>query len=342
MRIGIANDMPIAAELLRRVVASTSEHRVVWIAADGQEAVDNCRYQLPDLVLMDINMPNMDGVEATRRIMAETPCAILLVTASVDANLSGVYDAMGHGAIDAVDLPSVGVGGDLPSHASVLLTKIAIISKLIGEGRGKSLRPSPVAVSKETGVAARRLVAIGASAGGPAAVAKVLGGLPADFGAALVLVQHIDEKFVPGLCQWLGQHTPIRVTAALAGARPEPGLLHVAASADHLVLLEDGTFAYTPEPLSLPYRPSVDVFYRSLERHWNGQLVAVLLSGMGRDGAQGLKNLRDAGHLTLAQDRATSAVYGMPKAAAAIDAAVDILPLEQIAGRLLDTFGRSG
>lgn len=341
MRIGIANDMPIAAELLRRIVASGSEHRVVWIAADGQEAVDHCRYQLPDLVLMDINMPNMDGVEATRRIMAETPCAILLVTASVDANLTGVYDAMGHGAIDAVDLPNVGIGDDLSTQASSLLTKIATIGKLLGEGRGRRLR-TPAPVQEEPGGAARRLVAIGASAGGPAAVAKVLSGLPADFAAALVLVQHIDEKFVRGLCQWLGEHTPIRVTAAVVGERPEPGIVHVASSADHLILLEDGTFAYTPEPRSLPYRPSVDVFYRSVERHWHGELIAVLLSGMGRDGAQGLKDLRDAGHLTIAQDKATSAVYGMPKAAAAIDAAVEILPLEHIAVRLLDTFGRSG
>ncbi|MBS9477605.1 chemotaxis response regulator protein-glutamate methylesterase [Ancylobacter radicis] len=336
MRIGIVNDLPMAAELLRRIIVAAPEHQVAWIAGDGREAVASCARDLPDLVLMDITMPQMDGVEATRRIMAATPCPILLVTASIDANVSGVYEAMGHGALDAVDIPTVGTDVSA-APAATLLAKIAIIGKLVGDGRTGRASPPPAPAAGN----ARRLVAIGASAGGPAAVAAILTRLPADFPAALVLVQHVDPKFVPGLANWLGQQARLPVRAAAEGDRPEAGTMLIAASGDHLVLGASGELAYTAAPRDYPYRPSVDVFFHSAARFWRGELVGVLLTGMGRDGAQGLLALRQAGHLTIAQDQKSSAVYGMPKAAAALSAAVDILPLDHIAGRLADVFGCS-
>ncbi|GAB4071539.1 chemotaxis-specific protein-glutamate methyltransferase CheB [Ancylobacter sonchi] len=337
MRIGIVNDLPLAAEVLRRAVAGTHEHEVAWIASNGREAVEACRRDLPDLLLMDLVMPEMDGVEATRRIMRDTPCPILLVIASVDGNIPGVYEAMGHGALDAVDIPSVNLAEGMSIQADVLLTKITTIGKLIGDGR--SPRQAPPAVAAAGPVPP--LVVIGASAGGPAAVATLLAGLPADFPAALILVQHVDEKFVPGLASWLGQHTALKVRPALEGDRPEVGTVLIAASADHLILTATGVMAYTPDPRAYPYRPSVDVFFKSVARLWRGDTVAVLLTGMGRDGALGLKMLRDAHHLTIAQDKDSSAVYGMPKAAAAIGAAAEILPLDLIARRLTAVFGRS-
>ena len=337
MRIGIVNDLPLAAEVLRRAVVSAPEYEVAWIATNGRAAVEACRRDLPDLVLMDLVMPEMDGVEATRQIMSQTPCAILLVIASVDGNIPGVYEAMGHGALDAVDIPSVSRADDMSIQANVLLAKIATIGKLVGDGRSPRPAPSFPAPSSLT----PPLVAIGASAGGPAAVASLLGGLPADFPAALVLVQHVDEKFVPGLAAWLGQHTALKVRPALEGDRPEVGTVLIAASADHLILTASGALAYTPEPLAYPYRPSVDVFFKSVARLWRGETIGVLLTGMGRDGAVGLKMLRDAHHHTIAQDKQSSAVYGMPKAAAALGAAVEILPLDLIPGRLTAAFGRS-
>lgn len=337
MRIGIVNDLPLAAEVLRRAVVSAPDHEVAWIATNGRAAVEACRRDLPDLVLMDLVMPEMDGVEATRQIMRQTPCAILLVIASVDGNIPGVYEAMGYGALDAVDIPSVSRADDMSIQANVLLAKIATIGKLVGDGRASRPASSPPTPSGLT----PPLVAIGASAGGPAAVASLLGGLPADFPAALVLVQHVDEKFVPGLAAWLGQHTALKVRPALEGDRPEVGTLLIAASADHLILTASGALAYTPEPRAYPYRPSVDVFFKSVARLWRGEAVGVLLTGMGRDGAIGLKMLRDARHHTIAQDKQSSAVYGMPKAAAALGAAAEILPLDLIPGRLTAAFGRS-
>lgn len=335
MRIAIVNDMPLAVELLRRLVTSIPEHQVAWIAVNGHEAVAACQRDLPDLILMDLVMPEMDGVEATRRIMAETPCLILLVTASVEANIPGVYEAMGYGALDAVDIPSIGPNS-LESRR--LIKKIATISKLLRDGPSPNGRTQivPPALSS-----AQHLIVIGASAGGPAAVAAILAAFPSDFTAAIVLVQHLDAQFVPGLANWLGQHAALPIRPAQEGDEPEAGTVLIAATADHLVFKSAHKLGYTPKPHDNVYRPSVDVFFESTAQWWRGAVIGVLLTGMGKDGAQGLKLLRDKGHLTIAQDRASSAVYGMPKAAAAIGAAVDILPLDSIARRVVEACGRS-
>ncbi len=183
------------------------------------------------------------------------------------------------------------------------------------------------------------LVAIGASAGGPAALATMLGALPKDFRAAIVIVQHVDEHMAEGMAAWLGQQCVLPVRVAMEGDRPTPGVVLIARTSDHLVLKTANRLGYTTEPRDYVYRPSVDAFFQSVKSRWEGEVVGVLLTGMGRDGAQGLKALRDQGRYTIAQDQESSAVYGMPKAAAAIGAAVDILPMKQIAGRLISAIG---
>jgi two-component system response regulator WspF len=332
MRIGIVNDLPMAAEALRRVMALTPEHQLAWIASDGAEAVDQCARDRPDLVLMDLIMPRMDGVEATRRIMADTPCAILVVTADVESNAARVFAAMGHGALDAVDTPLLG-SGDLLASAQPLLAKIAAIGRLIGDG---TTRPRVHADRAGSPASSSRLVVIGASAGGPAALGAVLKALPRNFPAAIVIVQHVDARFAPGLADWLGQHSALPVKLAVEGDRPLPGEVLIAGSDDHLVFKSRQLLGYTEQPSNHAYRPSVDVFFHSAARYWSGPLIGVLLTGMGSDGAQGLKAVRALGHHTIAQDQSTSAVYGMPKAAAAISAAVDILPLDRVAPRLTE------
>lgn len=331
MRIGIVNDLPIAAEALRRVLTLAPEHQLAWIAGDGAEAAELCLRDTPDLLLMDLIMPRMDGVEATRLIMARTPCAILIVTAGVDANAARVFAAMGHGALDAVDTPLLG-SGDLLSGAQPLLAKIRSIARLVGDGAahqgGRTLR------GEGTGSSGHTLIAIGASAGGPAALATVLQGLPGDLPAAIVIVQHVDARFAAGMADWLGQHSALPVRLAQEGDRPAPGEVLVAGTDDHLVFAARDRLGYVVEPADHPYRPSIDVFFRSIVHGWSGATIGVLLSGMGSDGAKGLKALRTEGCHTIAQDQATSAVYGMPKAAAALSAASEIMPLERIAPRL--------
>jgi chemotaxis response regulator CheB len=184
------------------------------------------------------------------------------------------------------------------------------------------------------------LVAVGASAGGPAALAKILSGLRADFPAAVAVVQHVDEAFAEGLARWLAQQSRLPVRVAREGDKPLPGVVLLAGRGLHLVLSPTGRWSYHRAPLNNGHRPSVDVFFQSVSRHWKGPAVGVLLTGMGRDGAAGLRLLRQRGHATIAQDRASSAVYGMPKAAVELDAASEILALDKIAARLTNIVSR--
>lgn len=325
MRIAIVNDMPIAVEALRRVLATIPEYEIAWIADDGDCAVTKCAADTPDLILMDLLMPVMDGVEATRQIMAKSPCPILVVTSAVSDRTSQVFEAMGYGALDAINTPVV-VDGNISGDA--VLAKIATIAKLTGKSAPRNPK------SKFHSKSLPPLLAIGSSTGGPQALATLLSGLPKNFSAAVVIIQHVDAQFASGLAEWLSNHSPLPVRLAVAGEQIQPGKVLIAATNDHLVLQPSLALKYTNEPRDFPYRPSVDVFFKSVAQHWSGKGVGVLLTGMGRDGGKGLLALRSVGWHTIAQDQATSVVYGMPKAAADLKAAVEILPINAIASTL--------
>jgi two-component system, chemotaxis family, response regulator WspF len=264
--------------------------------------------------------------------MASTPCPILIVTASVGANSRRVFEAMGHGALDAVDTPGIG-SVDRQQTVARLLAKIDTVGRMLDNKRGSPRVEAHQQARRRIG--SDRLIAIGASAGGPAALATVLRGLPRDFPAAIVIVQHVDEQFAPGMATWLGQHTALSVKIAAEGDRLAPGTVLLAGTSNHLVCKGANRVGYDAEPTGYSYRPSVDVLFQSISHHWPGEVIGVLLTGMGRDGAVGLRALRNQGHHTIAQDETSSAVYGMPKAAATLHAAVEILPVDRIAPRLM-------
>ena len=375
MRIGIANDAIIASEVLRRVILRAGAHDVAWIAHDGAEAVARCERDKPDLILMDLFMPKLDGIQATKQIMAKTPCAIMIATAKVENHTGKVFEAMGAGALDAVSIP-VFTDSERLEDARELLGKIETINRLVGGSKRDRVPRSedrsqrydfrlptsdirqPASVPR-----AQNLIAIGSSAGGPAALTTILGSLPADISAAVVIIQHVDKQFAHGLTAWFTAHTKLQVRVAHEGDRLEPGVVYIAGQDRHLVMFSPTQLGYSSAPIESSYCPSVDVFFRSVAKFWprravalseggpapsvgwkskapqsneswRGRAVGVLLTGMGRDGAEGLKALRDAGHHTIAQDKGTSAIYGMPKAAAELDAAKDILALEKIGPRL--------
>jgi two-component system response regulator WspF len=340
VRIAIVNDMLMASELLRRTVLSVAGYTIAWMARDGSEAVELCRQDRPDLILMDLIMPVLNGVEATRQIMAHTPCPILVVTAAVEDQQAKVFDALGAGALDVVQTPVLRDSGDTQG-AAALKFKIASIGRLLTEDCKKLVESSEDQKSSAP-VASRALIAIGASAGGPAAVATILSRLPGDFRAAIVIVQHVDSNFIPSMANWLGERSSLAVEVAKSGDCPRDGNVFLAGTNHHLVLAGPHRLTYTPEPRDHRYCPSIDVFFDSVARAWKGRAVGVLLTGMGRDGAAGLKTMRDAGFLTIGQDRASCIVYGMPKAAAEMGSVAKVLPLDQIADELIRFVSKEG
>jgi two-component system, chemotaxis family, response regulator WspF len=352
MRIAIVNNLVTAVAALRQVVQTVADYQIVWTATTGSEAVARCAQDRPDLILMDLLMPEMDGVEATRQIMQQSPCGILIVTANTEKHLDRVYEALCQGALDAINTPALR-GADRAPSAQALLNKIATLRKLLkpaplfaAQGRSPlrsratrlGLADSmPPSQRSRLWATAAPMIVIGSSTGGPKALATVLAHLPVGCKAAIVVVQHVDQQFSAGLVTWLNQQINLPVRAAQTGESLEPGTVLVAGRNDHLELKPDLTLSYTPDPIDYPYRPSIDVFFKSVAAHYTRRGTAVLLTGMGRDGAEGLATLRQRGWHTIAQDKASCAVYGMPKAAAELNAAVDILAPEAISSALLQS-----
>ena len=328
MRIGIVNDDRGVADSLQRIIAARPELETAWVAYDGEDAVRLCAADKPDLVLMDLAMRRVDGVEATRQIMAASPCAILIVTPTIQGDAALVFRAMGHGALDAVNTP-VGTAGE-----EALLAKIRTISSLVKPRTTRTTLPRIPALTMMP-APAPPLVVIGSSTGGPKALAEILSSMKGPPAAAIVVVQHVDEQFASGLASWLAREARFPVRTAVEGGRPQLGELTIAESNDHLVLADDLSFRYVREPAEIPYRPSVDVFFKNVAQVWPSPGIAVLLTGMGSDGGQGMLALRRKGWHTIAQDRATSVIYGMPKAAVDLDAAVQVLPVDEI-GRAIE------
>ncbi|MFM8639102.1 MAG: chemotaxis-specific protein-glutamate methyltransferase CheB [Planctomycetota bacterium] len=331
-RIAIVNDLGMAREALRRLVLQAPGATVAWTANDGAEALERAKADRPDLVLMDLIMPVMDGVECTRRVMEEAPCPILVVTATVEGNASRVYEAIGAGALDAVDTPRLGSGGAVGDKS--FLEMIERIRRM----RRVDTAPVPASPAAARPAAATRsiapgrcpVLAVGASTGGPQALATLLRDTPADAPYATWIVQHMEASFLPGLAQWLSTQCGRSVELARRGDRARPGSVLVAGEAQQLVVRADGTLDYEPGDPELVHRPSVDVLFGSLAAAPACTGAAVLLTGMGADGARGMLALRERGWRTFAQDRASSIVWGMPGAADQLGAAEHVLPLRAL------------
>jgi two-component system, chemotaxis family, response regulator WspF len=326
VRVGVASSRGRLSAALEILLNSSVKHQLVGLADDAASALALCKNESLHVLLLDVGLAG-GGPELVRRIKAESGCAVLVMSRS-DRDLSGVYAAMDAGALDVVPLPG---DGPLSQVDSVMvLAKLRTVSRLVGVADSKPTPDSPHC----------SLVAIGASTGGPQAVANVIRHLPSDSRLCVVVVQHVDTEFADGLARWIQTQTPLSAELVTPASRPRPGHVLLAASNDHLVMTRARAFAYTPEPARLAYRPSVDVFFTSLAQYWPPPATAILLTGMGRDGAQGLLKLRQAGWHTIAQDEKSSVVFGMPKAAIELGAATRVLPLDEIGKAVAERAGR--
>ena len=333
MRLAVVDSLQVL-RAVERALGGTG-HVIAWHTASGHEALRRCDVEPPELLLVGLRVADVKTVELTRRLVKDKSCAVVLL-AGASGDMSSAYDAMGAGAIDVVKAPSFDAEGQLVG-AEPLQAKLRTAGRLLGHRSGQL-----PATAQSVAPAQLPLVAIGASTGGPQAILSVLSALPKPFPAAVVLVQHVDGEFSAGLASWLAETSGMRVELARVGSLPTAGMALLAGTEEHLIMAAGGSLRYTPTPRELPYRPSVDVLFNSLAQHWKTPGVAVLLTGMGRDGAQGLKKLRQSGWLTIAQDEAKSVVYGMPKAAAALGAAARVLPLQEIATELIGFVSRRG
>ncbi len=341
-RVLVIEDSLTVRRHIVEVLSETPGFEVVGEAEDGKRGIELCEKLRPDVVSLDMMLPIMSGLAATEYIMAYCPTPILIVSSSINRGEAfKTYDALAAGAVDVLDKPTGDevLDADWESRFTSTLRIVSRI-KVITHPRARlalaAQRASQPIVQARSGGSAPRVIAIGISTGGPAALVTLLNGLPPDFPIPILIVIHIGKLFAPQLAEWLDGVSPLRVSYAKDGELlplPGKGRVILAPPDVHLVLSGDRlVFDRGPERHSC--RPSVDNLFFSLAR-LGPECVACLLTGMGRDGAEGLLAIRQAGGLTIAQDEASSVVFGMPREAIARGAAEQVLPIDRIAAALL-------
>lgn len=343
IRILIAEDSPVFADVLRAVVEAEFDMTVVGIAANGADAISLCRDLHPDLVLMDIQMPEVDGFQATEAIMAEFPTPILVVTADPfhgGQDLS--FRALAAGALDLVGKPE-----QLPWPEAArrdFLRKIRLLAQVpvVRHMRGRKVQSLPVRARRSTlpghrvSAAVPAVVGIVASTGGPGAMARLIAGMDATFPAPILVVQHIIPGFATQLANWLGRVGDVSVVEAEEGMVLQAGQVVIAPGDRHLEVRSDQRLHVTD---SLPvegHRPSGDLLLESLARHFGPRSLGVVMSGMGSDGTTGLAAIKRAGGRTYAQDRESCVVYGMPQSAIELGVIEKVVNIDELACVLRD------
>lgn len=343
IRILIAEDSDIFADVLTEAIEGEPDMEVIRVVNDGEEAVRVCDAERPDLVLMDIQMPRMDGLTATRHIMGQTPTPILVITS--DPYHGGVdmsFKALSAGALDLMAKPEALPWPDAEYRDFMrkirLLSQIPVVRHMRGRRRapvsfhgrpGNELDPDEIAV-----------LGIVASTGGPKAVARILGDLPPQFAAPVLIVQHIMRGFSTHLSVWLNKNCALPVIEASNGMKAEPGHVYVAPAEVHMELTASRHLALHDAPEIGGHRPSGDLLLESLARHAHSRAIGVVLSGMGSDGTLGLSAIKRTGGTTLVQDRDSAVVYSMPQSAIDLGVVDEVVELDNFARRIVKIAGR--
>jgi two-component system chemotaxis response regulator CheB len=328
-RVLVVEDSEITREYLCALMEQDPALQLAGVARDGLEAVEQAHSLRPDVILMDVHMPRMGGLEATRRIMAQVPTPIILATAGLAADETDLgFEAIRAGALTVIDKPG---GLDSPEAQGLVRTvKLMAEVRVVRRWPARTAEaPAPAVSRAGQGV---RVVAIGASTGGPAALAEILSRLrPSDVPAPVLVVQHITPGFTPGLVEWLAKETPMAVRLARGGEAAREGTVYVAPDAVEMGIDAERRLVITPAPSADGLHPTVDHLFASVALSQGARAMGILLTGMGRDGASGLARLRQAGAVTVAQDEASSVIFGMPGEAIRQGAVQHVLPPAEIA-----------
>lgn len=352
IRVLLVEDSPVALTILKRILASSPELEVVGTARNGLEALELIPQVDPQVICTDLHMPKMNGLELTQAVMARYPRPILVISASVQAeDTQTAFRLLEAGALDLFPKPLAGLPSEYEQMKQDLINRIRVLagvsvftqhrSRPLGKPNASDhfqLSASQGSASSQLPIADIRLprvLVIGASTGGPQALYNILSHLPANFSLPILCVQHISEGFLKGLVDWLNASCALSITIAQSGILPLPGTVYFAPDRAHLEVDSQGRLALLNTLPVDGHCPSVTVLFKSVASYYRRATIAVLLTGMGRDGAAGLQAIAQAGGLTIAQDEASCVVFGMPREAIALGAAQYVLPAIEIAPWLL-------
>ena len=333
IRVLVAEDSAVTREYLVHILSQDPMLLVVGAAHDGLEAVEQVERLRPDVVLMDIHMPVMSGYDATQQIMERVPTPIVMVSSVLSHDeVAMTFKALKAGALTVLDKP------DGPGHPESTKTalqlqetvKLMASVKVIHRWPQRNHPAPPLAPPLRKSGSTIRMIALGASTGGPTVIAEILGDLPGNLSIPILVVQHIAPGFISGLVEWIGHSTSLRVKLAEPGESAQPGTVYLAPNGWQMGISRDGRIRLTNGPAEGEFCPSVSYLFQSVAQSFGSSAIGVLLSGMGLDGAAGLLQLKRTGGVTIAQDEETSVIFGMPGEAVRLGAAQYVLPPRQI------------
>ncbi|MBU1101608.1 MAG: chemotaxis-specific protein-glutamate methyltransferase CheB [Bacteroidetes bacterium] len=330
----VVEDSPIAQELILKILLEQPDIKVLGVATSGESAIKMNEQFRPDVITMDVNLPGMNGLEATKVIMESFPTPIIIVSSGFEPhNIAHSINAIKTGAVSIAKKPE-GYGTEEFTDASQklvqmirLMSEIKVVKRQVLKEDTELNKGTNIAINNQKPV---EVVGIGASTGGPAVIEEILSNLPAFFDLPVIIVQHIAQGFTEGFVEWLNHKSTLKVVLAKSGMVVKSGTCYIAPDDYHLKFLSDGVITLTDEEKVNGSKPSVSVFFQSLAEVYGSRSIAILLSGMGKDGADQLKVLREKGAITIAQDSSSSLIYGMPGEAVKLKAAKYIMSKENI------------
>lgn len=351
-RVLVVDDSALVRKLITEMLAADHEIDVVGAASDPFMARERIKQLNPDVITLDVEMPRMDGITFLENLMRLRPTPVVMVSSLTQRGADVTLRALELGAIDFVAKPKVDVAGSLSSYADELIAKVKVAAKARVNARGAGPRPIPAVDPRRTADAVlppmssrghvlrttERIIAIGASTGGTEAIRELLSAFPPD-APAIVISQHIPAAFSKAFAERMNRMSPMSVCEAQDGQQILPGHVYIAPGDQHLLVVRDGAryrCRLNDGPPVNRHRPSVDVMFRSVAQNVGPNAIGVILTGMGEDGARGLKEMGEAGAPTIAQDEATSVVWGMPGTAVKLGAARYVWPLHHVASGVLD------